>query len=416
MIALLMAFAVHAASPEADDSEAPAAEGELERLDHEQPYHRVGWGFGGVPAVNYNSDEGFGFGVVGNLYRYDGGTAPYAFNVGILIFMTSKAVQSHRLELDLVEPGGSPLRVLSSLGLNVTRTYTYCGLGSAADCGQAQAALGKGASEEELSRYHFVRYVNPYGRLDVRYRVDPMPYQVEMMFGYRASSLLPGDFSVDQPWPNTLYERDFPGGEKGLISQLQAGVMLDNRDNEPAPIKGIWSELTVRAASKALGSTYEHFGYNLTNRTYLPLGTARLVWANRVVFDGLAGEAHLDEMGRVGGSKAYQVFGGKNGGRGIRQGYFVGRIKNMVQEELRLTYATAHLNKLTLDFGAVAFFDLGLVASDWDALDELGRPLVSEGVGLRFAMDKNFIVRADVGFSAIEDYAPGIYIDIANLF
>jgi hypothetical protein len=57
-----------------------------------------------------------------------------------------------------------------------------------------------------------------------------------------------------------------------------------------------------------------------------------------------------------------------------------------------------------------------LVATDWDSLDELGRPVPSFGGGLRLAFDDNFIIRVDSGFSAVEDFAPKIYIDLANLF
>jgi len=35
-----------------------------------QEKERTGWGWGGVPAINYNADEGFGYGVVGNVYNY----------------------------------------------------------------------------------------------------------------------------------------------------------------------------------------------------------------------------------------------------------------------------------------------------------------------------------------------------------
>jgi len=43
----------------------------------EEPWQRQGIGFGGIPATNYNTDEGLGFGAIGSLYWYDGKTAPY---------------------------------------------------------------------------------------------------------------------------------------------------------------------------------------------------------------------------------------------------------------------------------------------------------------------------------------------------
>jgi hypothetical protein len=35
---------------------------------------------------------------------------------------------------------------------------------------------------------------------------------------------------------------------------------------------------------------------------------------------------------------------------------------------------------------------------------------------MRWAVNTNFIIRTDVGFSSREDFAPGVYIDVGNLW
>jgi hypothetical protein len=50
----------------------------------------IGWEPTGLPALNYDSDEGFGYGVLFELYNYgDGGYAPYRFTIQPTVFLTT---------------------------------------------------------------------------------------------------------------------------------------------------------------------------------------------------------------------------------------------------------------------------------------------------------------------------------------
>ena len=68
-----------------------------------EPWRKDGLGFGGVPALNYDSDNGFGFGVVATTFFYDGHTKPYRALLTLQLFMTSKFVQDHNLRVDCPE-------------------------------------------------------------------------------------------------------------------------------------------------------------------------------------------------------------------------------------------------------------------------------------------------------------------------
>ena len=62
---------------------------------------RTGWGWGGVPALNYNADDGFGYGVLLNLFDYrDGGYAPYYLKIKPIIFFTTGGKQDHTFFVD----------------------------------------------------------------------------------------------------------------------------------------------------------------------------------------------------------------------------------------------------------------------------------------------------------------------------
>ncbi len=395
-----------------------------DRDDDAQPWDRVGWGFGGVPALNYNSDEGFGFGVVASTYRYDGKTAPYKTGVTLIGFATTKAIQAHSIRVDALELGGTPLRLGVRAAFDTTKTDNYCGVGSEVTCDPAvaeQAAddleVPDAEREDFLRRFYRTRYIYPNLRIDARYALRPKPHRFEIVGGYRITYILPGDFSDASPWPGSLYSRDFGEGEQGLMSVIQAGAMLDDRDNEPSPTRGYWIEATVRGASSLWGSDWDYFGFNTTLRGYLSLGTDRVVLANRLVVDGIVGDAPVRELAEPGGVQRYSSYGSLNAGRGIRLRRFIGEALTVDQAELRVLAIPFSIGKVPIDIHTIGFVDVGFVAEELSGFGQMfGTPLVGTGGGLRFAIDKNFIVRADVGVSPIEDWSPSVYIDLDNLF
>jgi hypothetical protein len=390
------------------------------------PWDRRGWGFGGLPAVNYNSDEGFGFGVVGSAYRYNGELQPYKTAVNLVLFVTTFGIHSHSLEVDTLELADRPLRLTVRGELATTNTSNYCGVGPEVTCDPdaAEAAIAAvspplegEAHDDAVRRYYRTRFLNPNGLVDLRWAIDPMPHRVELVVGWRGRGILPGDFQERTPWPHSLYAEDFPGGEAGFVSALQVGVMADNRDNEPAPVRGYWVEGTVRAASVIFGSTYDYVAWNLTLRGYRPLGTDRLVLADRVVFDQLVGEAPTLELSIPGGTQRYTFYGSLNAGRGIRLRRYVGRLKAMNQTELRATFWRPTVAGVDLELTALGFLDLGFVGADpLDFGPAFSHPLPATGGGLRIAVDRNFVVRGDVGVSPIEGWSPSVYIDLRNVF
>ena len=57
-------------------------------LNAQDPPAPTGWEPAGLPALNYDSDEGFGYGVLLELYNYgDGGYSPYRFTLQPTVFL-----------------------------------------------------------------------------------------------------------------------------------------------------------------------------------------------------------------------------------------------------------------------------------------------------------------------------------------
>jgi len=428
--AVLSLFSLPALAQE-DPAEDPAAD--------DQPWQGDGMSWGGVPALNYNSDDGFGYGVLGSLYFYDTKTAPYDWSTTFLIFKTTKNIHTHRVDFDFVDFLDMPLRVNTRVEFFLTRSANYCGLNPANFCddvglddgsvspraASAAGALGlvddPDSGDDEFDqfvrRYYKLRYTNPNALLNARYKVNELPHKFEIMGGWWGGMLIPGDFDADAPFEGSLYDEDFPGGEEGFYSTFQAGLMLDNRDNEPAPTSGYWIEGTGRGGFFT-GYDGGYYGFNTTLRGYLPLTkNKRLVLASREIVDGIFGNAPVPELGRAGGSQILSFFGGQYTGRGVRSTGLLGRARFFAQNELRWTAVSFKLGGANVDLTLLGFADLGYVAVDWsDIGGDAARGFVGEGAGLRVAVNKNFIVRVDAGFSGLEENSMGLYINVNNLY
>ncbi|MCC7073333.1 MAG: BamA/TamA family outer membrane protein [Deltaproteobacteria bacterium] len=390
-----------------------------------------GLGFGAVPALNYDADNGFGFGVIGNLYWYDGATRPYRAMLMVQIFLTTKLLHDHYLSAEWLKVAELPLRLSSRIGYLESRSQNYCGIGGAVTCDPAVAAgvasqLGlEGADADQLVHdYYLRRFINPYGQLQARWALVETPARFELMAGYRANLFIPGtwddadgDGAPDlSPFPHSAFADDFPNGEPGFESQAQLGVMLDTRDNEPAPTEGVWLEASARASSPLMGSAWSWAGGNLTLRGYASLDPGHtLVLCSRLIADGVVGDPPIQSLARMGGSSDAYLFGGGDVGRGIRAQRYLGKLRVVDQTELRWDVVKTEVLAQRLVFTAAGFVDGGIVGRE--IADPGPLPLqVGLGGALRVAWNENFIIRFDVGASSVEAWQPMPYLLIGNAF
>jgi hypothetical protein len=377
---------------------------------------QAGWAWGAVPIVNFDADAGVGVGGVGTLTRHARGLRPYRASLLVQLFATSEKVQGHELKWDVVAAGHPRLRAFGRVGYFATVNRNYCGLGNAVTCDPADAeaaadaagiAPGTGERDDFVRRFHRVRFVDPFGQAGGRWRLDDRGV-VSAFAQWRLWYFRPGTLSERGPYPGSLYARDHPDGEPGLASVPQLGVMVDTRDDEASPSRGVWIEASVRGAGRATGSTWSFAGGNLTARGYLRLGHA-VVSATRVVVDGVAGDLPVPELGLVNAADTYVAFGGAAMGRGVREHRFIGRIKLLGQQELRAP--------LSRRWVAVGFVDAGWIAVDWDDVGgDPGRILWTTGGGLRFIYNPTFILRADLGVSPVEGWSPQVYLYLGHLY
>lgn len=426
MSATLLALAL--ANPQMALADGPEAADADAASTSDEPWRDEGVGWGGFPFANYSTDSGTGFGALGSIFFYDGQTAPYKSELYFLIYASTKGVQTHRLQYDWLEVGGSRLRLTTRVEFVADFSGNYCGSAPPGDCDAAAAVSAAGASgleddpkndddayDQFTRRYYKVREIRPNLYTLGRWAVREEGTRLEVFGSYYGEYKRSGDFSENAPWPGSLYDQDYGKTEEGYVSLVQLGFMADSRDNEPAPIRGHWAEASVRQAGQFTGSSFSYGGVNLTERLYIPLGTDRVVLADRAVVDMMWGAPPTSELVRSGGTDFYNWFGGQRAGRGIRWRRVLGKARTMNQTEIRATVATFTPGKATIDLTPVAFFDAAYWADSIDTLDA-GAFMYGTGGGMRVAINKNFILRGDVGVSPIEDWAPSVYLDVKNLF
>ena len=368
------------------------------------------YAFGGVPALNYSSDAGFGFGIITSIYKKTPVIKPYKFAIDLQLFMTSKGQHSHYIRTDILNVAKLPLRLRAKVGLSATSNENFCGFGVSADCSSTSA---------RSHDYFLYRYLEGYGVIDGRYRLRDAPDKIEIIAAWRGSYYLPGTWGDYTPYPDSLYANDIPAAnQQGFASVIEAGVMFDGRDNEPSPTKGYWIETTLRQSSPYWGSKWSYLGANLSLRGYFPFDTQRRwVLAGQAIFDGMIGEAPLQEIVRVGGTLLQTAYGGEYMGRGIRSQYFPGRVKIIKQLEMRYRFWGFDVWKQHFDTSAVAFLDTGVISWKLSGLENYPfKPLLGFGGGFRIAWNEAFIIRIDLGFSPIESYVPRFYLKIGNVF
>lgn len=386
--------------------------------------------FSGVPALGYSPDSGFGTGLVGNMYVDQEGFAPYKMSLGLTAYISTKGMNSHSLKFDQLSAFGiSPLRLTTRVGFFSTLEQNYCGEGSSVDCDMNRAEIE--ATSRDLTgtdretfvrRYYKNRFMSFFGDVFSRWLLWKDQAKLELLASYRGRYYYEGDFKSKGPYSGSLYERATAKRKNdGYLSTVEVGLMLDKRDNEPAPTSGYWLEATTRGGSKFIGSAWDYFGANLAGRVYYSIDDDhRVVFASQTILDSIWGDLPLDAMSRIGGSQSlsdFSAIGGQHIGRGIREQLYVGRIKGIEQLELRVRLFSFSVFSQNFDFVPAAFGDIAVTASDYSRFtSEIGNIYTGFGGALRIHWNKTFIIRADLGVSPSENFSPKFYLVASNVF
>lgn len=207
----------------------------------------------------------------------------------------------------------------------------------------------------------------------------------------------------------------------GFSSALRLGLLLDTRDKEGAPSKGIWAEAHVTLAPDWLGTTHPYYRYSATFRHYVPIVKDDvLTFAYRLNYEGTFGNSApyymLPFITVMGATYDRDGMGGYRTVRGIMRDRVQGLDMATYNVELRWRFVNFRKWNQNIAFGLNLFSDGTMVTRNYDMsfrgadehraeYDEYmaksglskDRPHITVGAGLRFIMNQNFIVAFEYG-------------------
>jgi hypothetical protein len=371
-----------------------------------------------LPVLSGNTDVGFVFGAYGALARFSPGFTPYRWKVEAILSASIKDgpngvdLPTHEdgISLDLPGLAGGRVRLLAEAGFTRNIDAGYFGIGDA-----TTAVRGPG---HDRRRYQYIRS-EPSARLVSRIRLAP---GVELLSGVKAR------YEIVDSYPGSKLQEDATvrvngqpliyGTTNHAAALALLGLLLDTRDHETIPSRGMYHELSLRASA---GEGFSFAGATLHARFFVPLIQTRLVLAAHVFADALFGSPPFYELSRGGGLVINDLPGGKSGIRGVPAGRYSGPFKLVAGAELRSLLGSFSIRSQHFRIGAAAFFDAGRV---WSTPGMDGEGLgVKYGVGggPRIHWGETVVIRADFAYSPDAPLSPGdvplgVYVEIGQSF
>ena len=407
---------------------------------------KTGFSFGGFPIVAFDQDKGFQLGALANIYDFGkGGWYPNPRQQMYLeASWFTKGSQLYVLSYDnrFLIPG---VRFSFAAQFSNEKALDFYGFNGYKSYYDNDESLTK-------SGYYKMSRMLPYGKIDFTGKITEHFY---WKFGYHFKYFILDEFSNDNtaslPYAKTLFswykslgfiEADEYKG--GMTSAWRAGLMYDSRDVENAPSRGLWAETFIEWAPKWMGTNKPYGHYYAVVRQYFPLAGEKLVLAYRANIQGFIGKPAFYALpfeSVLGPGYDRDGFGGYRTIRGLMRNRVQGQVVCYFNTELRWRFADLRVLNQNLTLGANAFFDGGRVlkdyvdvsvdANDWSTQIANGtfpsqltkggqeRFHLAAGGGLRFILNKNFIIAVDYGraFDRQDNGKGGsLYINTGYLF
>jgi outer membrane protein assembly factor BamA len=434
-----------ALAPTVGWAEEPTAPPEVPDIPPEAldaPSSRKGWDFQGVPILNFNTDDGAGYGALVMLVdRADGTYEPYRYSVLLQFFQTTRQVAAHIVNIDAPRFLQSQWRMGVDFAYLRTRFSPYYGLGNTAehitpftDCEDRDALktnpdVCPGNPEFRGLRYYtYDEESLPRVRLNARRQLAD---EWQLFLGYRLRiNRLRLRYSAEdlgQSGDSKLledaaagvfgqYEGGLPDRLTERSSELLVGVQYDTRDIETSPTSGMFHEVALRAGLTPLGSQFNYWGGTLHARFFHPVvpGYRRLVMSWRGLFDAMGGDVPISLLPIYGGLDGRDGHGGVYSARGILSHRYQGPVKLLLNGELRWVPLSIEPGGQQFDFTLAGFVDSGRVWKDLK-FAEGGGLKTSVGGGLRIAWNREFVIRMDYGVGITEP-TTGFYLDFGHIF
>ena len=421
---------------------------------------KKGWSVGALPVVSYDSDLGFQYGALGSIYHYgDGSRFPeydHMFYVEGSLFTKGSGIFRFAYESDRLIKG---IRINFDMSYIPDDAYDFLGFN-----GYESVYTQPWIDEDNVnyrSRMYYKQKRNMFrtrvdfqGKLAVKnlnwtsgvefYNMDISSVNVDKFNkGKEGDELLPS--TEEMPG---LYERyqqwgliDSKTKNGGMVMGLKVGLVYDSRDNRAHPTKGVWTEAGLFFAPSFINDVDEgYLKFYMTHRQYFNIVKNKLTFAYRLSYQSSIvnkGPWYTDQLMITSSLRGAfsEGLGGARSLRGIKRNRVVG--DGVAYGNLELRWKVINFDWFNQDFyiGLNGFLDGGQVVKlipTKDQIDLIDDPSIdkedyfdvgaeslhtSYGLGLKIAMNHNFIFGVDYGrVMNDKDGTSGIYIGLNYLF
>jgi len=408
---------------------------------------RKGWSFGAIPVIGYDSDIGFQYGVLGNIYHYGDGTIfpDYKHSIYIEFSRTTGGSGINMVNYDsgVLFDG---IRVTGDLSYLTEQTLDFFGFNG------YEAEYNPAVVDEDSPDYITSVYYK-YGRKqfrltgDFQYNIDKTNFW--FLAGFGVYNLHIASVDIDRlnkhkdederlPDVNTLYDNYIDWGvipenekEGGTTSILKIGVIYDSRDNEASPMHGMWSEMFLQYAPSFLGTNSSYAQFNVTHRQYFTLVKDKMSFAYRLAYQtDIGGHMPFYMLPFVyyANKTTRDGLGGARTLRGIIRNRVVGEGVVYGNFEVRWKFYETTLWRQDVYLALSPFVDMGMVTKkykfptdnvpdDVNMIADREMLHISYGMSFNFALNHNFILCFNYGMAADDrDGTSGMYITVGYLF
>lgn len=416
-------------------------------------YQKEGFTLGVLPAIAFDADLGFQYGLLTNLYWYGDGSNFPNYNHSLYL-EASRFNAGTTLVRGYYDAPNLIGRIRLTADLTWFKDLTLDFYGFNGYESRLHQALEDEHNPDYLTRVFYKQERNMWkGMVNLKSAFsDHSPWQ--WLAGVECFYLKMASVDIDRinkrgsqnPLPDvpTLFDLYQSWGiiapeeaDGGFHTNWRAGIAFDTRDKESFPSKGIWSELLFSYAPQWMSNSSADFGkVTLYHRQYVNIYRKKLIFAYRVGWQhrlwGTTPYYLLPQWNTtVLTSATSQGLGGGKTLRGIRRNRVVGDGSVMVNAEVRYHFLDFNWLRQHFGLGVNLFSDMGVVTQPYSVnlqtvplpQKELhfnpqhDTPHWTLGAGIKASMNTNFILSVDYGRALDEqDGASGLYITMNYLF
>ncbi len=402
---------------------------------------KTGLGFGALPAVSFDSDLGFQYGALVNLYLYGDGSRFPKYNHSLYLELSTytkgTTIARMRYDSEFLIPKVRTTIDVSYVTDQMSDFYGFNGYQSAYDPGLVTSSnrlFYKNEKDMFRAKADFQGYFGE-SRLGWVAGYTYYHFKMDTVNNSQLGIVKTGEtlFEKYKDW-GIINSVEAPGGS---INYFKFGLKYDSRDQLACPTKGVFTEVVIQTAPKFLNETFPHSKLAIIQRQYFTLAKD-LSFAYRLDYQMSLGNNHVPYYAQPLLITSYLVaatnqgLGGKSSVRGILRNRIIGDNVGFGNFELRYKFVRFDWLKQNFYVGTNVFFDSGIILkpieinlanvspsdkatyfNDYSA----GKFHSSAGLGLKIGWNENFVISTEFGKAFNEqDGNTGFYIGLNYLF